>query len=108
MLYSFIYVGTVGDFTFRNNTMSNLVYLNNPSKYFIDLHPDLNCDPAWRIQNIIFESNNFINLQNSNVIIFTNYVNNLNGKRIYYMKNNRIINSTINTKLLMLSTSQAM
>jgi hypothetical protein len=47
-LYSFIYLGTSGDFIFRNNTLSELIYLNNPSKYFIDLHPDLNCDPAWR------------------------------------------------------------
>jgi hypothetical protein len=44
-----MYIGTVGDIVFRNNTVSNFVYLNNPSKYFIDIHPDLACDPAWRV-----------------------------------------------------------
>jgi hypothetical protein len=85
------------DYIFRNNTLSNLVYLNMATRPFLDIHPNSVCDPPHRTQNIVHDDNLFIDLINSNVIFSYYYLNSYNGTKTFSMRNNRLINSTINT-----------
>ena len=47
-LYNFVFFGSMDDYIFRNNTMTNIVWLGMATRPFLDMHPNSVCDPEWR------------------------------------------------------------
>ena len=99
-LYNFLYISTFDDFILRNNTFNNCTYLDMQTRPFLDVHPQLMCDPDFRTQHVFIDGNTFINLNGSSLMFTVNYMTNFNGTKIFSMQNNTFVNSSINTQFM--------
>ena len=57
--YNFIYFASHDDVILENNIFEDLKYLEIERTPFIDFHPQSDCDPPDRTQNIVIKNNKF-------------------------------------------------
>jgi hypothetical protein len=84
----------VDDFTFRNNTFYDISFPLLPNKPFFDIQSNPSCDMLNRTQNLIFDSNTFVNLSNSGIQVSINYLSVYLTSRVLSITNNIIKNAT--------------
>eukprot|EP00347_Sterkiella_histriomuscorum_P014519 403360570 len=95
-LYEFFFFSSMDDFIMINNTFDDFSFIDLETRPFLDLHPSSICDPTFRSQNIVFDSNKFINLYQSNIRFTIKYSNEFNGTKTFSFQNNEFINTQLN------------